>query len=645
MSEGSRLMCGIAGYNCSPAWQAEFLDQKKQNKILEEAWLHNQHRGYDAAGYFAVHDKGIRVFKKAGTAAEILVDMAKKEKNVPISRVFGTHTRATTQGTEKDNRNNHPVFWDNIWVTHNGTIHNDDSFRRGLEKKEAKNLPAVDTVAINIALAGVNDPYDIDDVIDNLEDLSGGFAFHAIWKDHPGLSLLVRGDLSPLIVAYNAAGCIVYGSQKESVWHIIYTMGHDPADDNWVFRDMAVGQVMLFKDGTPIVWKSLPKTKKNLWSQRADFHMQRILPSEDDRECQVVYATNRLSDFALENEGHARSLGLAKKPQHLQVIYTRNGGFLNGSSLKTYPAMNDTAWQAVASEADTIYQNKKTKYLHVYYGNLEIVMNRSRAIQDIYNHDLFTDDDRWTKKLDKTEKEQVIISDDFEEFLILKSTSVNSLPTKPEDYAYVRAMNLKEATRATPQLPVMTGPITTVGRDTSKKPHYWKSITQLGWEDIFTKDEEVVFHNTAHDLMFLQVENNGGGTCSVHNVKFVEHSSPKGCTFLITAAAFAYSNIIDLDVLDYVLGDDASLVYTLPDHGDACDKKKGHYYLPSSWKRVRSEGVEFDIIVAEECSDCYISKEIAGLPFWLDKMFRPGVYKIAREARDELPNPFESVFD
>ena len=158
------IICGIAGYSTTQKWCDQLIDEDKQYKILEQAWLHNQHRGFDAAGYMGItNDDEIVCFKLPEDAVSILTDLEEnKETSIEPMRTFGTHVRAQTQGDYKDNWNNHPVYFNDVWVVHNGGISNDDEIRKTVKINQDA-IPVVDSVAINIVLSQIKDPHNLDE--------------------------------------------------------------------------------------------------------------------------------------------------------------------------------------------------------------------------------------------------------------------------------------------------------------------------------------------------------------------------------------------------------------------------------------------------------------------------------------------------
>ena len=125
-------MCAIFG----------FLDYGKKvsantlKKLIRALSVAAESRGTDATGISYVNNGNIVTFKKAKPAHKVKLYFPKG-----TAVVIG-HTRFTTQGSEKNNYNNHPFEGTTsnhtFALAHNGVLYNDKELRR------EKNLP--DTV-------------------------------------------------------------------------------------------------------------------------------------------------------------------------------------------------------------------------------------------------------------------------------------------------------------------------------------------------------------------------------------------------------------------------------------------------------------------------------------------------------------------
>ena len=186
-------MCGIMGYYC--------FGEKKPNKDhITEMFSLLETRGRDASG-FAFVEKGHLTVHKSPIKSSLFV-MTKEWKELALPTILILHTRAATQGCNKNDANNHPLFnKQGIAIVHNGIIYNDkDIF--GMNKRDGE----VDSEAILQVLSIKGK----DDMIKRLFDkLYGSFAFAAINKNKPEELILVKKD-NPIDLYYDIKNDILY---------------------------------------------------------------------------------------------------------------------------------------------------------------------------------------------------------------------------------------------------------------------------------------------------------------------------------------------------------------------------------------------------------------------------------------------------
>ena len=119
-------MCGICGIYRPNGIEKEHVDIF--NKIFEQS----ESRGSDAFG-FCTHPKNV-LFKSKGKVTSFLKDDKMQKRMYKLlkgNKVVLAHTRSTTTGTEKKNRNNHPFSFSNgdFSLAHNGVIWNHEHLR------------------------------------------------------------------------------------------------------------------------------------------------------------------------------------------------------------------------------------------------------------------------------------------------------------------------------------------------------------------------------------------------------------------------------------------------------------------------------------------------------------------------------------
>lgn len=180
-------MCGITGF-CLKSdryknfeWLDDFVDQ-----LL----LGIEIRGTDATGIIQqTHDHKVFLQKQAVEATKFVAKRRKLDKD--CSFILG-HTRLTTKGSPSNFHNNHPVHYNSTFVTHNGSIYNDDKLFE--EEKLARNAE-VDTEII----AALLDKYGFDNAPEAINKLQGGFAVAAVNPHkNPGKILLFKNTSWPI---------------------------------------------------------------------------------------------------------------------------------------------------------------------------------------------------------------------------------------------------------------------------------------------------------------------------------------------------------------------------------------------------------------------------------------------------------------
>jgi hypothetical protein len=200
-------LCGIAGFyfhdpeNCP-------LTAISIEKLISELFLGIEHRGFDATGIAAVGAaSGALHIEKADTEASNFNWWRSNLPETPRSVLL--HTRFATKGTPMNLENNHPIRYNNIVVTHNGHINNDDElFSEECLSRNAE----VDSEAI----AAVFDKYGIDKAHIPLGKFDGNMAVAVADLRKPNTLVLAKGQSSPLYY-YNAKEGIMWASTESTL--------------------------------------------------------------------------------------------------------------------------------------------------------------------------------------------------------------------------------------------------------------------------------------------------------------------------------------------------------------------------------------------------------------------------------------------
>lgn len=161
-----------------------------------------ENRGTHSSGFSYVKGMMTQVYKRAVPGSQLSLGDLPRRADAAI-----LHTRFATQGSAKDNRNNHPILspQGHIALVHNGVISNDYDFR-GTDVGEFDGLPAVDTAVIPALI-------ERDGVKDGTSVLEGYAAIS--WldsRDKDSRLHLARLDYSPVAFTWLLDGSYVFAS-------------------------------------------------------------------------------------------------------------------------------------------------------------------------------------------------------------------------------------------------------------------------------------------------------------------------------------------------------------------------------------------------------------------------------------------------
>lgn len=190
-------MCGIGG------WYKGSVGGNTPIEQINTLWCSLEDRGTHAAGVvigWGGADKPIS--KKKAVSASKATNMLDSARGSNTQYVL-LHTRYTTQGSTKNNGNNHPVIGHGITLTHNGVLSNDT---RIFNQLGVKRLHDVDTEAINAALSKKSPKW----MIENIQG-SMSLAWVETNEEVNKVHLLTNGQ-NPLVIGRTKSGDIVWGS-------------------------------------------------------------------------------------------------------------------------------------------------------------------------------------------------------------------------------------------------------------------------------------------------------------------------------------------------------------------------------------------------------------------------------------------------
>jgi len=193
-------MCGIMG------WYSFGHTIPDKNKITNMFSL-LESRGRDASGYAFIKDSNLVVNKAAIKSSEFVKTNEWKELVLPSSMIL--HTRMKTQGSEKNNANNHPLFSKNgIAIVHNGIIYNDKEIF-GKKQRDAE----VDSESILHLLSMKMKGDRIKRLFDKVE---GSFAVAVLDKYQPERLVLIKKD-NPIDLYYDSKDDIFYFCSEREI--------------------------------------------------------------------------------------------------------------------------------------------------------------------------------------------------------------------------------------------------------------------------------------------------------------------------------------------------------------------------------------------------------------------------------------------
>lgn len=183
------------------------LGKKQLNRILNVLATACEARGTDATGIAYNRNGRIRIYKRPLPAHQMRFDVP-----VGITAVMG-HTRMTTQGSEKQNYNNHPFYGYAgvpFALAHNGVIYNDEVIRK------RDNLPPTHIKTdsyIGVQLIERKGKLGFESLRHMSEQLEGSFTITVM--DAANNLYIVKGDNPMCLYHYPKAGVYIYASTEE----------------------------------------------------------------------------------------------------------------------------------------------------------------------------------------------------------------------------------------------------------------------------------------------------------------------------------------------------------------------------------------------------------------------------------------------
>lgn len=207
------------------------LSARRKLRILKVLSKECEVRGIDATGIAYIAEDKMTIYKKPLPAHKMRFNL----KGNP-SVIMG-HTRMATQGSEKNNINNHPFYSYKLdfALAHNGVLYNDAILR----KKENIPVPEIETDSyIAVQLIEKKKALNFETIRYMAEEVEGSFCF-TILNDKNEL-YIVKGN-NPMCIAH-FKGYYIYASTKAILTKALKKLGLK----NYVSVDITDGDIFKF---------------------------------------------------------------------------------------------------------------------------------------------------------------------------------------------------------------------------------------------------------------------------------------------------------------------------------------------------------------------------------------------------------------
>ena len=544
--------------------------------------------------------------------------------------VFGAHTRSATLGDPNDPRNNHPIEYENLIVTHNGTISNHNQYKNAVPIDKKVQIGEVDSNAIAIALNRVPTPYEANNIKNQLKGLSGSLSIHAIWKNTPGVSLLARGKSSPLIVRLHPNGFVAYASVDDANYNIIKAMGMDPNDKAWEIREMNEYSFMIIEEGLPIMWASYENSGWQPAMNQMKHYVRRILHGDPAR---VAYESDSKSFWTAEPKD--RSMKAARKAKRLSLIFSAKQGFLTKKTDITFPSLTSVKpWDKI-TEADLVYENTDSSIVYAKYGDIEIVIDSDNSkLLDVYNHKKYPDQIRYSHK---NKRADLPDESTFDEWLDKATKEIKKPVEKVQEPLYKRHSTSHRPHRSNPikggrKISLAT-PVTIYNKapngETEMRHVESDTVAISEPADVIDLGIDVTW-NTIDEYTRSQHEPMmwlNDIKCDEHNALYSMHEHPASCDATLLASIAFTSCITDV-TLWYRIDDNLEIItrnstlngksLLCTDHKEQC-AWEGYLYR-QVFIGANKNGFDqvVEVLMGEQCAKCKSKMFIRDLPEYME---------------------------
>ena len=230
-------MCGLFGFSS----YSNNVSKQKLDTLINCLASESQIRGTQATGIACKNAKHQLIVQKESKAADLMNFQISKRTTVVIG-----HTRHATQGSIKDNFNNHPFkgilkSGKPFALAHNGVLTNDKILRTKRHLPKTK----IETDSyIAVQLLEQHKSINHKTLKEMAEAVEGSFSFTVI--DHNDTLYFVKGDSPLSVIHFDKMGLYVYASTDEILWRALVDSGFIPQIKRGEYKEIPLqeGQIL-----------------------------------------------------------------------------------------------------------------------------------------------------------------------------------------------------------------------------------------------------------------------------------------------------------------------------------------------------------------------------------------------------------------
>jgi len=349
-------MCGIAGIAFS---KDADINIKKVEYFFKVLMMYTESRGSDATGYFMLDKNSNKIwYNKTNEPASDFVDRIDFTGQKP-AYVVG-HTRLSTSGDPKDNKNNHPIVYGKTIGVHNGVIsnfvYNNILFRYNLIPNAE-----VDSEAgiMLINKFGHTNP----ELMNHIGQLTGVFCYTDINTPE---ELHIAISARELIIGQNKDKTVtVFASTKDIIQGALDFIEYKDLGD--FFQDFEIETYYALEAHTRIIIKNgeilsetpFPKYKNSYISEKKDF----VRKYNEFKIGDFVYIKNRKTeeDSCGEIVGFARRKKVIVKTMNDKILHTKIKNLIKCEDYEIEEGLANDNYEEHVSD-DNYYDHKDGYY-------------------------------------------------------------------------------------------------------------------------------------------------------------------------------------------------------------------------------------------------------------------------------------------